>query len=190
MTSLIRFNDGQQKYQYGAWLTCRNICTSVDHGLAFTKIENIYFYEVVMDSSNQRSEANCFRDILREIYGPNIVWFPNCVKPLLQRYLNWLGRHDRTQILLFAAWDILSFRTMTEAARMNREDRLERTMSMAHNKGLLNLPGENNCFLNSAVQVSLLAWCTIKLHVRQNENLIVKIFRIKFSNTGIYRKEW
>ncbi|XP_031575312.1 inactive ubiquitin carboxyl-terminal hydrolase 54-like [Actinia tenebrosa] len=36
---------------------------------------------------------------------------------------------------------------------MNREERLERTMSMAQNKGLLNNPGQNNCFLNSAVQV-------------------------------------
>lgn len=36
---------------------------------------------------------------------------------------------------------------------MDRQERLERTASMATNKGLINNPGENNCFLNSAVQV-------------------------------------
>lgn len=39
--------------------------------------------------------------------------------------------------------------------KMDRQERLERTASMAYNKGLINNPGENNCFLNSAVQVSL-----------------------------------
>ena len=38
--------------------------------------------------------------------------------------------------------------------KMDRQERLERTASMAYNKGLINNPGENNCFLNSAVQVS------------------------------------
>ena len=38
--------------------------------------------------------------------------------------------------------------------KMDRQERLERTASMACNKGLINNPGENNCFLNSAVQVS------------------------------------
>lgn len=37
--------------------------------------------------------------------------------------------------------------------KMDRQERLERTASMAYNKGLINNPGENNCFLNSAVQV-------------------------------------
>ena len=37
--------------------------------------------------------------------------------------------------------------------KMDKEERLERTASMAYNKGLINNPGENNCFLNSAVQV-------------------------------------
>lgn len=44
---------------------------------------------------------------------------------------------------------------------MDRQERLERTASMANNKGLLNKPGENNCFLNSAVQVSRLNLSTI-----------------------------
>lgn len=39
--------------------------------------------------------------------------------------------------------------------KMDRQERLERTASMANNKGLLNNPGENNCFLNSAVQVGI-----------------------------------
>ena len=39
---------------------------------------------------------------------------------------------------------------------MNRSDRLTRTASVAYTKGLLNHPGENNCFLNSAVQVMIL----------------------------------
>ncbi|XP_046861773.1 inactive ubiquitin carboxyl-terminal hydrolase 54-like [Xenia sp. Carnegie-2017] len=38
---------------------------------------------------------------------------------------------------------------------MNRTDRLTRKASGALTKGLLNAPGENNCFLNSAVQVLL-----------------------------------
>lgn len=38
--------------------------------------------------------------------------------------------------------------------KLDRQERLERTASMAYNKGLINNPGENNCFLNSAVQVS------------------------------------
>lgn len=37
--------------------------------------------------------------------------------------------------------------------KLDRQERLERTASMAYNKGLINNPGENNCFLNSAVQV-------------------------------------
>lgn len=37
--------------------------------------------------------------------------------------------------------------------KIDKQERLERTASMAHNKGLINNPGENNCFLNSAVQV-------------------------------------
>lgn len=37
--------------------------------------------------------------------------------------------------------------------KMDKQERLERTASMAYNKGLINNPGENNCFLNSAVQV-------------------------------------
>ena len=37
--------------------------------------------------------------------------------------------------------------------KIDKQERLERTASMACNKGLINNPGENNCFLNSAVQV-------------------------------------
>ena len=37
--------------------------------------------------------------------------------------------------------------------KIDKQERLERTASMAYNKGLINNPGENNCFLNSAVQV-------------------------------------
>lgn len=37
--------------------------------------------------------------------------------------------------------------------KLDRQERLERTASIAYNKGLINNPGENNCFLNSAVQV-------------------------------------
>lgn len=51
---------------------------------------------------------------------------------------------------------------------MNRQDRLERTLSMAQNKGLLNNPGENNCFLNSAVQVSLSLKSLLKAHLFYN----------------------
>ncbi|XP_028411836.1 inactive ubiquitin carboxyl-terminal hydrolase 54-like isoform X2 [Dendronephthya gigantea] len=36
---------------------------------------------------------------------------------------------------------------------MDKSERLSRTASVAYTKGLLNNPGENNCFLNSAVQV-------------------------------------
>lgn len=31
--------------------------------------------------------------------------------------------------------------------------RSQSRMSISHDKGLLNMPGQNNCFLNSAVQV-------------------------------------
>lgn len=34
--------------------------------------------------------------------------------------------------------------------------RSQSRMSISHDKGLLNMPGQNNCFLNSAVQVSLI----------------------------------
>ena len=33
--------------------------------------------------------------------------------------------------------------------------RSQSRMSISHDKGLLNMPGQNNCFLNSAVQVIL-----------------------------------
>lgn len=33
--------------------------------------------------------------------------------------------------------------------------RSQSRMSISHDKGLLNMPGQNNCFLNSAVQVSV-----------------------------------
>ena len=48
--------------------------------------------------------------------------------------------------------------------KMDRQERLERTASMAYNKGLINNPGENNCFLNSAVQVSKLPCFQSKLY--------------------------
>ena len=67
--------------------------------------------------------------------------------------------------------------------RMDKQERLERTASMAYNKGLINNPGENNCFLNSAVQVSS-TFC-----VQQNARWLISIYKesLLFSASNITR---
>lgn len=55
--------------------------------------------------------------------------------------------------------------------KMDKEERLERTASMAYNKGLINNPGENNCFLNSAVQVRCI-FC-----LQQNVHWLISIYK-------------
>ena len=47
--------------------------------------------------------------------------------------------------------------------------RSQSRMSISHDKGLLNMPGQNNCFLNSAVQVCLLMHYAINLFVNHHQ---------------------
>lgn len=42
---------------------------------------------------------------------------------------------------------------MTSPSSSTNHIRSQSRMSISHDKGLLNMPGQNNCFLNSAVQV-------------------------------------
>ena len=150
--------------------------------MAFTQFGKYHFSAVAMDLSNQEIDPRCLFDTEKKIYETKACWIPDRVKFILQRYLQANSSNDR--ILDIAVDSLRShllsnsvFCTMIQAAKMNREDRLERTMSMAHNKGLLNLPGENNCFLNSAVQVrQFLSISLIKLHVlKQNKKMIVAV---------------
>jgi len=67
--------------------------------------------------------------------------------------------------------------------KMDKQERLERTASMAYNKGLINNPGENNCFLNSAVQVRSIV-C-----LQQNVRWLISIYKesLLFSASNITR---
>lgn len=57
------------------------------------------------------------------------------------------GQHHHPELEQLAA-------TMPTASIDTSTVRSQSRMSISHAKGLLNRPGQNNCFMNSAVQVS------------------------------------
>ena len=53
-------------------------------------------------------------------------------------------------------WDLKKLKLLDNTLNWQEMWNPRHSMSITHTKGLLNAPGENNCFLNSAVQVRLL----------------------------------
>lgn len=54
-------------------------------------------------------------------------------------------------------WDLKKLKLLDNTLNWQEMWNPRHSMSITHTKGLLNAPGENNCFLNSAVQVRLSA---------------------------------